>query len=300
MFDGEDEAGHPLAAHHPVHHAPSRRHRPARVGSGLGAVPGLRPGAQRVGAGLGQRPDPPVGHPEPGVRRAGHRGRGGAVPVRVPARCVPVRRSSPCRVRGGHRPVGGHLRRRGQHPRRHRLPEDPVRIGPDDRRAQAGGAGRAAPSSASSPSRRRTDRSAVAADDLFSGAAAERLSARAPLAARMRPRTLDEIVGQQHLVGPGRTPAGAHRIRPADLGHPVGPARDRQDHPGLGAGHGHGEALRPAVGGERRGQGRARGGRGGPSGYSASRGGGRSSSWTRSTGSTAPSRTPSCPRSKRA
>ena len=43
----------------------------------------------------------------------------------------------------------------------------------------------------------------VADDDLFSGAAAERLSARAPLAARMRPRTLDDIVGQTHLVGPG-------------------------------------------------------------------------------------------------
>jgi putative ATPase len=43
----------------------------------------------------------------------------------------------------------------------------------------------------------------VAGDDLFSGAAAERLSSRAPLAARMRPRTLDDIVGQSHLVGPG-------------------------------------------------------------------------------------------------
>jgi putative ATPase len=43
----------------------------------------------------------------------------------------------------------------------------------------------------------------VAEDDLFSGAAADRLSARAPLAARMRPRTLDDIVGQSHLVGPG-------------------------------------------------------------------------------------------------
>jgi putative ATPase len=31
----------------------------------------------------------------------------------------------------------------------------------------------------------------------------ERLAARAPLAARMRPRTLDEIVGQPHLLGPG-------------------------------------------------------------------------------------------------
>src|SRR5512135_320700 len=26
----------------------------------------------------------------------------------------------------------------------------------------------------------------------------------APLAARMRPRTLDEFVGQEHLIGPGR------------------------------------------------------------------------------------------------
>jgi len=40
-------------------------------------------------------------------------------------------------------------------------------------------------------------------DDLFSGAAEERIAARGPLAARLRPRTLDEIVGQQHLVGPG-------------------------------------------------------------------------------------------------
>ena len=42
------------------------------------------------------------------------------------------------------------------------------------------------------------------APDLFDSAAAERLRARAPLAARLRPRTLDEIVGQDHLVGPGR------------------------------------------------------------------------------------------------
>lgn len=40
-------------------------------------------------------------------------------------------------------------------------------------------------------------------DDLFSAAATERLRAQAPLAARMRPRTLDEIVGQRHLVAKG-------------------------------------------------------------------------------------------------
>jgi len=43
----------------------------------------------------------------------------------------------------------------------------------------------------------------VAGEDLFSGAAADRLASRAPLAARMRPLTLDDIVGQRHLVGPG-------------------------------------------------------------------------------------------------
>ncbi len=43
----------------------------------------------------------------------------------------------------------------------------------------------------------------MAADDLFSTAAEERLASRAPLAARLRPRSLDDIVGQQHLVGPG-------------------------------------------------------------------------------------------------
>ena len=41
------------------------------------------------------------------------------------------------------------------------------------------------------------------ADDLFSAAVADRLRSQAPLAARLRPRTLDEIVGQEHLVAQG-------------------------------------------------------------------------------------------------
>jgi putative ATPase len=40
-------------------------------------------------------------------------------------------------------------------------------------------------------------------DDLFHAAAAERLAARAPLADRLRPRRLDDIVGQPHLLAPG-------------------------------------------------------------------------------------------------
>ena len=40
--------------------------------------------------------------------------------------------------------------------------------------------------------------------DLFAAAVEERLASRAPLAARLRPRSLDEVVGQQHLLGPGK------------------------------------------------------------------------------------------------
>jgi len=41
-------------------------------------------------------------------------------------------------------------------------------------------------------------------DDLFSAAVEERLSGRAPLAARLRPRSLDEVVGQGALLAPGK------------------------------------------------------------------------------------------------
>ncbi len=40
--------------------------------------------------------------------------------------------------------------------------------------------------------------------DLFSAAAEDRLRGQAPLAARLRPRTIDDVVGQDALVGPGR------------------------------------------------------------------------------------------------
>ena len=40
--------------------------------------------------------------------------------------------------------------------------------------------------------------------DLFTSAVEERLRATAPLAARLRPRTIDDVVGQDHLVGTGK------------------------------------------------------------------------------------------------
>jgi putative ATPase len=42
------------------------------------------------------------------------------------------------------------------------------------------------------------------ADDLFAAAVRERLARQAPLAARLRPRSLDEVVGQDRLLAPGR------------------------------------------------------------------------------------------------
>ncbi|GAB4464089.1 MAG: AAA family ATPase [Anaerolineales bacterium] len=40
--------------------------------------------------------------------------------------------------------------------------------------------------------------------DLFDHALQERMKNEAPLAARMRPRTLEEFVGQEHIIGPGK------------------------------------------------------------------------------------------------
>ena len=40
--------------------------------------------------------------------------------------------------------------------------------------------------------------------DLFSHAMNEKMKDEAPLAARLRPRTLDEFVGQEHIIGPGK------------------------------------------------------------------------------------------------
>lgn len=42
------------------------------------------------------------------------------------------------------------------------------------------------------------------ADDLFEHAAADRLRREAPLARRLAPRTLDELVGQDHILGSGK------------------------------------------------------------------------------------------------
>ena len=55
------------------------------------------------------------------------------------------------------------------------------------------------------PRARRESRAAKAAIEgtIFEAALEQRLRERGPLAARMRPTALDEMVGQEHLLGPG-------------------------------------------------------------------------------------------------
>jgi len=62
-------------------------------------------------------------------------------------------------------------------------------------------------------------------DDLFASAAATVLERNGPLAARLRPRTLDEVIGQRHLVAPGaplRALVEADRVTSAILWGPPG------------------------------------------------------------------------------
>jgi putative ATPase len=60
---------------------------------------------------------------------------------------------------------------------------------------------------------------------LFADAANRQLERQAPLAARLRPRTLSEVVGQEHLIGPGaplRALAESDRVGSAILWGPAG------------------------------------------------------------------------------
>ena len=65
---------------------------------------------------------------------------------------------------------------------------------------------------------------------LFAKIEADAVAATAPLAERMRPRTLEEFAGQQALLGPGKPLRVAIETRRSRLDDPVGTARLRQDH----------------------------------------------------------------------
>ncbi len=52
----------------------------------------------------------------------------------------------------------------------------------------------------------------------------------APLPVRMRPATIDELVGQDHLLAPGAPLRAAGQRRDTPFGDPVGSAGQREDH----------------------------------------------------------------------
>ncbi len=123
--------------------------------------------------------------------------------------------------------------------------------------------------------------------DLFAAAATDRLAARGPAG---RPAAAADARRHRRPAPPGG--ARTHRCAllvetgPAHLGHPVGTAGHREDDAGRGGRGDDGQGLRAPVGGERRGGRRPRRPSTTPGGCWVSRAGGRSSSSTRSTGST--------------
>ena len=66
-----------------------------------------------------------------------------------------------------------------------------------------------------------------------------------PLAERMRPRTLDEVVGQEHILAPGTPLRDGDRARPPAVDHLLGTTGHRQDHGGAHHRRDDAGALRP-------------------------------------------------------
>ena len=70
--------------------------------------------------------------------------------------------------------------------------------------------------------------------DLFDAQGEDALTRRAPLAERLRPRNLKEVIGQNHLTGPGgplRTAVEKGRLGAIVLWGPPGTGRRRSPEP---------------------------------------------------------------------
>ena len=195
LFEGVNDDGPSARGPPPLHDAPSRGPRPPRDGAAARALPGLRPRPQRLGARQWFGSRAPSRYPVTRLSGARHQRRGGRKSLRLPARRLPVRGASPRWLRLWDRPSRRDLCGRGEHSRGDRLPKDPVGRRPHDRSAEEhhrATAARAAPARLAEG----------VATSLFDDAVNERLREAAPLAELLRPQTLDEIVGQDDLVGP--------------------------------------------------------------------------------------------------
>jgi aspartyl-tRNA synthetase len=142
LFEGIDGEGRPIPAHHPftMPHPDDLQLLTTAAGDELLRARSLSYDlVQRVGARLGQRPNPFLRRAGASVHAPRDHARAGAFPLRVPTRRVPVRRAAARRLRDRYRPVHRRPGGRGEHPRGHRLPEDPVRCRPPHRRPVAAG-----------------------------------------------------------------------------------------------------------------------------------------------------------------
>ena len=106
---------------------------------GLVAQPRLRRGLRRLGAGRRLDPDQHARAAAEGLRRPGHRARGGPRALRLPARGARLRRAPAWGHRLRYRSLGGAARGRALDSRRHRLPQGRQRGGSAHRGAGAGG-----------------------------------------------------------------------------------------------------------------------------------------------------------------
>ena len=121
-----------------------------------------------------------------------------------------------------------------------------------------------------------------------------------PLADRMRPRTLDEFVGQEQVLGAGQAAAPGARTRPAAFADPLGPAGHRQDHAGAPHRAARRRGVHAALGRHGRRQGHPRSRRASAAPRAPSAAAAPCCSSTRCTASTRRSRTRSCRTSRTA
>ena len=82
-------------------------------------------------------------------------------------------------------------------------------------------------------------------DTLFAASAKKKIERGAPLADRMRPLTLADLVGQKHVLGPAVAPDPGDHHRSRALDDPLGPSGERQDDARARHRRGDAVALRP-------------------------------------------------------